>query len=271
MRRERVLGIFAHPDDESLVAGGTLAACAAAGMEVALLCLTRGEQGPIADPRLVSRETLGAVREGELRAAADVLGVGRVECLRYPDGELPWVDRCALEADLARSIAGWRPAAVLTFGADGLYWHPDHIAVHDATLAVLRRLAGDGCSIPAYQATWPGSLMPELAAAMAARGLAADLWGLKAEDFGVPAGSISTIVDVHRFVATKLRALRSHRTQLAPDHVLQVIPDDLAERFFGREYFIRARRRRSIRRGRGAPPESDWLTSALAREEAATR
>src|SRR5438093_12942707 len=100
----RIVAIFAHPDDESIVAGGTLAACAAAGVEIVIACMTRGEQGPIAHPEFATAETLGAVRETELRAAASVLGAGTVECLGYPDGELDWADAAEIEPDLAHRI-----------------------------------------------------------------------------------------------------------------------------------------------------------------------
>src|SRR6058998_3196349 len=97
---ERVLAVFAHPDDESIVAGGTLAACAAAGAEVLVLCATRGEQGPIADTEIASRATLGAVRERELYAACYALGARGVECLKFSDGELD-----SVEAEMAVEVA----------------------------------------------------------------------------------------------------------------------------------------------------------------------
>jgi hypothetical protein len=91
-----------------------------------------------------------------------------------------------------------------------------------------------------------------LAAAVAERGLPADLWGLRPGEFGVPAARITTVLDVRKFLAPKLLALRSHRTQLPPEHLFQVIPVDLAEEFLGREYFVRV-----------WPPEADlgddWL------------
>src|SRR5713101_5246819 len=98
-----IVGIFAHPDDESIVAGGTLAACAAAGYDVAILSVTRGEQGPIAHPELATQQTLGAVREAELRAAASALGLaeGAADCLGYPDGELEWTDPAPIIDDIA--------------------------------------------------------------------------------------------------------------------------------------------------------------------------
>jgi LmbE family N-acetylglucosaminyl deacetylase len=237
-----VLGIFAHPDDETIVAGGTLAACAHAGYQVALLCLTRGEQGPIAHPDLATRQTLGAVRAAELKAAAAALGVEEraVECLGYPDGELEWVDEALVVDDIAHRIQAQQPDAVITFGPEGLYWHRDHIAVYRYTISALDRLGAEGFSTDLYFASWPQGLIGHLEDRMAAREHAIELWGLSATDFGVPAESITTVVDVRRFLAQKLRALRSHRTQLTEGHLFQIIPDDLAEEFFGREYFTRA-------------------------------
>jgi len=260
MSAGRVVGIFAHPDDESILAGGTLAACAAAGLEVVIVCLTRGEAGPIAHPDLATRQTLGAVREAELRAAADALGVQAVECLGYPDGGLPWVEAGKVEADLARRLRHWRPEAVMTFGPEGLYGHPDHVAVYRRTMAVVDALAGkpDDRNGPwrpwVYQATWPQGRMAELVSAVAARGLPAHLWGLHPDDFGAPPSLITTVLDVRRFVGPKLRALRSHRTQLAPEHLFGVVPEDLAAEFLGREYFVRVR---------PLATPGDWLAEAV--------
>jgi len=241
MSGERILAIFAHPDDESIVAGGTLAACAAAGLDVVIVCMTRGEQGSIAHRDLATRETLGSLREAELRAAASALGVKSVECLGYPDGELEWVHMVKLETDIRQAIQRWRPDAVVTFGREGLYWHPDHIAIHKATMAVLDSMTDDGFSPWVYHATFPKGRMAELVSVMAGRGLATNLWNLDADDFGVRPSLITTVVDVRRFLAPKLRALRNHRSQLATDNLFQVVPDDLAREFLGYEYFVRAR------------------------------
>src|SRR5436305_7516470 len=107
-----VLGIFAHPDDESILVGGTLAACAAAGLEVAVLSLTRGERGGIADRSLATRQTLGARRELELNEAAQVLGVRGVECLSYSDGELSTTARDEILREVTRRLAGAAPSLV---------------------------------------------------------------------------------------------------------------------------------------------------------------
>ena len=82
---QRLLAIFAHPDDEAFGTGGTLACYAATGAEVTLVCATRGEVGEIADPSYATRETLGQVREGELRCAAETVGVREVIFLGYRD------------------------------------------------------------------------------------------------------------------------------------------------------------------------------------------
>jgi LmbE family N-acetylglucosaminyl deacetylase len=237
----RVLAIFSHPDDESLLAGGTLAACAANGHEVAILSLTRGEAGPIFHPGIV-RDTLDAVRESELHAAATALGVANVECLGYPDGELSWLDVEEIEADIAGRIEASRPDLIITFGSEGLYWHPDHIATHNITVAAIKRVSSVRVASWVYYATWPDQLAEEMVAAMAklTQGPDVDLWGLHPSDFGVPASEITTEIDVRSFVQAKLRAIRSHRSQLAPNHLFQVMPDDLAERFLGHEYFVRA-------------------------------
>ncbi len=256
MTRVRILAIFAHPDDESLLAGGTLAACAEAWIEVALLCVTRGEEGPIADPWYATRGTLGIVRERELMDAAKVLGIAQVECLDYPDGALRWSDRAALVADIAERIRRVRPDAVITFGPEGWYWHRDHIAVHEATVAALALLAGEMAEPWTYFATWPAALAGDMAVAMKAGRASDDLWGMNPGAFGVPMAQITTIIDVRSFVPRKMRALRSHRSQLTPGHLLASLPDDLAMTFLGREYFVRA----------GRPHAGvDWLAEATKR------
>src|SRR4029077_19220782 len=99
-----VLGIFAHPDDESLACGGTLARLADAGARVVLLCASRGEAGSISDPALVPDGDLGRVREHELREAAKVLGIAEVLIYDHPDGELRWEDVPELHAEIVAAI-----------------------------------------------------------------------------------------------------------------------------------------------------------------------
>ncbi len=128
-RSVRLLGVFAHPDDESFCVGGTLAKYTAAGAEAMIVSATRGQAGQIRDARIATRKTLGAVREQELRRACQALGVQHVQCLDYMDGALQDVDRPVLVGDLVRVIRTFRPDVVLTLGPDGAYGHPDHVAV----------------------------------------------------------------------------------------------------------------------------------------------
>lgn len=133
MAPPRLLGIFAHPDDEVFCAGGTLAVYTARGAEAIVCSATRGEAGQIRDATVATRRTLGAVREGELRDACAILGVDRVSCLDYRDGTLRDVDRAVLVADVEKILGEVQPDVVITFGPDGAYGHPDHIAISEAT------------------------------------------------------------------------------------------------------------------------------------------
>ena len=135
----RLLGVFAHPDDEVFCAGGTMARAAEAGAEVMIVSATRGEQGQIRDARVATRRTLGAVREGELAAAAAELGVQRVQVLAYADGTLQQ-HRSSLGAAITGIMRQYDPDTVITFGADGGYGHPDHVAISELTTEAFRAL-----------------------------------------------------------------------------------------------------------------------------------
>lgn len=152
----RLLGIFAHPDDEVFCAGETLARWAAAGGETMVICATRGEAGQIQDARAATRGNLGAVREHELRTACARLGVRQVQCLDYRDGALGAVDEETLALDLARRIRDFAPDVVITFGPDGGYGHPDHIAVGAATTRACELIARAGGRAPhLYYSAFP--------------------------------------------------------------------------------------------------------------------
>jgi len=236
---QSVLAIFAHPDDESLVAGGAIKACSEKGLEIVIISLTRGEQGSIANSALATRETLGDVRKAELQAAANKLGVKNVECFNYPDGGLSWANTTEIENLLSERIRRWQPNIIITFGADGFYWHPDHIAVHELTKSALYSLRNEDFSPAVYYAAYPTGQMSELAQKLESRGLNFNAWGLKPSAFGVPAGDITTRLDVRAFLNAKLEALNCHRTQFSKDNTFVSLPPDLAEEFLGREYFIR--------------------------------
>ncbi|HYO32009.1 MAG TPA: PIG-L family deacetylase [Nocardioidaceae bacterium] len=131
----RLLGIFAHPDDETVCAGATLAKYAAAGAEVHVVSLTKGGAGQIRDASAATRSTLTAVREKELHAAGLELGLTDTRCLDYPDGGLADIDNQTLVTLASELISGTDPDVVITFGPDGFSGHSDHIAVGAAVTA----------------------------------------------------------------------------------------------------------------------------------------
>jgi LmbE family N-acetylglucosaminyl deacetylase len=141
----RLMGIFAHPDDESLGMGGTLVKYAAEGVATYLVTATRGERGWFGseedNPGL---DRLGQVREGELREAAKVLNIRDVSLLDYIDGDLDQADPAAVIAAIAREVRRVRPHVVVTFGPDGVYGHPDHIAISQFATAALVSAADPG-------------------------------------------------------------------------------------------------------------------------------
>jgi LmbE family N-acetylglucosaminyl deacetylase len=125
----RVLGIFAHPDDETICAGGTLAKYAGNGADVRVVSFTKGGAGQIRDAGTATRATLTAVREKELAAAGLELGLVETHCLDFVDGGLADVGASEL-ADIASTLLDrFAPDVVITFGPDGFSGHSDHIAV----------------------------------------------------------------------------------------------------------------------------------------------
>jgi len=237
---QRVLGIFAHPDDESLIAGGTLKACAEKGIETIIICLTKGEKGSIAHPDLTTPENLGKMREAELLAAGNKLGVKTVECFDYPDGELALTDAKEIETVLVERIKYWMPDIIITFGPEGLYWHPDHIAAHELTNAAVSSVWKDGFYPWVYYATFPEGHITELVHRLELQNLKLDAWGLDPNAFGAPRSTITTRLDVRPFLAAKLEALNCHQTQFAKDNLFTSLPRDLAEEFLGWEFFVKA-------------------------------
>lgn len=134
-QRPRVLGVFAHPDDETLCAGGTFAKYASAGADVRVVSLTKGGAGQIRDASAATRSTLRAVREKELDAAGHELGLTETRCLDYPDGGLSEIDSQVLVQLASELLSEIDPDVVITFGPDGFSGHPDHTAVGAAVTA----------------------------------------------------------------------------------------------------------------------------------------
>jgi N-acetyl-1-D-myo-inositol-2-amino-2-deoxy-alpha-D-glucopyranoside deacetylase len=236
-----VLGIFAHPDDESLACGGTLARLADAGASVVVICASRGEAGSISDPALVPDGNLGLVRVRELADAAEVLGVSEVIVLDHPDGDLRWEHVPELHAELIALIQRFRPDAIITFAEDGLYWHLDHIGIHERTYTAVLSLGA--AAPPLYYVTMQAGAMREVVEAAHAKGGAppdSSFWGIAPDAFGDGANPPSFVVDVRDWATRKLAALRCHRTQMGPNNPMAWIDAEEARRWLGTEQFRRS-------------------------------
>jgi LmbE family N-acetylglucosaminyl deacetylase len=149
-----LLSVLAHPDDESFGMGGTLALYAEQGVEVHLVCATRGEVGEVAPDYLRDYPSIAELREAELRCAAAHLGISKVHFLDYrdsgmtgsPENEHPQALMAAPLEEVAKKVAHkireLKPQVVLTFDPIGGYRHPDHIRIHEATVKGFQ-LAGE--------------------------------------------------------------------------------------------------------------------------------
>lgn len=143
-----ILAIFAHPDDETMITGGTLALLASQGARVTFLSATRGEGGENGDPPVCTIEELGTVRSDELRCAVAALGGAGLEFLGYvdprvgPEDELfPYTtDLDRLVEQIKEAVIRLQADAVFTHGSSGEYGHPAHLITHQAVLRALQGL-----------------------------------------------------------------------------------------------------------------------------------
>ncbi|WP_018751109.1 PIG-L family deacetylase [Paenibacillus sanguinis] len=214
----RMLAVFAHPDDETFICGGTLAKYASEGVEIKLVSATRGEMGRrMGNPPYLNRETMAAAREMELRQACDHLGVSGLEFLDIRDKTVEFIDEEWLVGQIEQLMKDFRPDVVLTFH-ETLGGHPDHCAIGKVTTKAFRR-AGQGNLY--FISFGDRMLQPER-------------YGYTAQDI--------VAVDVQACLKAKLAAFRAHRCQSEIDEWVWQ-RDDQALRHFGRyEYFIRGSR-----------------------------
>ena len=265
-----LMAVHAHPDDEAIQTGGVLAMAARLGVRTVLVTCTNGEMGDSPDglkPEAPGHDAVATseVRLQELRAAARELSIGHLELLGYRDsGMMGWPQnddpgafwRARLDQVTAR-VAGlmeqYRPEVVITYDANGLYGHPDHIQAHRATFA-----AADLTGIPQkiYEIALPRSQMKAFAEMQrqAGAGSAQDDPG---GDFGTPDELITTTIDVSSAWEAKRAAAFAHASQMANFDFLKVDPD-LLQVAMAYEHFVRAFDRT------GAPlPETDLFAGVV--------
>lgn len=239
--------VLAHPDDESLGVGGVLARYHAEGVETHLVTATRGQRGwfgaPEANPGL---EALGRLREAELMAAARVLGISSVNFLDYLDGDL---DQAPYEEAITR-IAGHirkhRPHVVITFGPDGSYGHPDHIAISQQTLAAIVRAASPtfvGADAEPHEVSklyYIVDTTDQLDTYQKIFGeLVMTIDGVERRGKGWVDWTVTTCVPTEQYWQTVREAVACHRTQLPGYDTLLSLPDEQLRRLWSNATFYR--------------------------------
>ena len=195
-----ILAFFAHPDDETMLCGGTLALLAKQGASVSILIATRGEGGELGEPPLSTREALGAVREAELRCAAQALGASRLLVMDYqdplvgPEDQLfPFTDdEHKLIGEVVAAIQATQADVLLAHGVNGEYGHPAHKLVHQAAWLAVQSLAAAAPLFYTVQGHFKEHPYPRLANA------------------DVPA---HLILDITPVLEAKTAAALCHRTQ----------------------------------------------------------
>jgi N-acetyl-1-D-myo-inositol-2-amino-2-deoxy-alpha-D-glucopyranoside deacetylase len=263
-----LLLVHAHPDDESIGTGATMAAYAAEGARVTLVTCTLGELGEIIPPDLrhLLPDELGQHRIGELERACRALGVADHRFLggegRYrdsgmmglPDNDDP---RCFWQAGveeaagaLATIIDEVGATAIVTYDANGFYGHPDHIQAHRVTVRA-RELAGGTAKL--YATAVPRSVLAQ------AVDLPGDSWFIATTDLSaaVPDDQVTTEIDATAYLDRKRAAMRAHETQITVDGDYFALSNDLGLRILGTEYYTRLDRPRAP----GGPRERDLFAS----------
>lgn len=246
--------VLAHPDDESLGAGGTLARYAAEGVETYLVTATRGERGRFGDTPPEKRppiEVVARARESELRAAADILGVRDVSLLDYLDKDLDRADPGEVISKIVYHIRRVRPQVIITFAPDGAYGHPDHIAISQFTGAAivcaadpLYRYNGSAPDPSAvhrvaklYYMAWPEEKWAAYQAAF--KDLKVEVDGIERRATPWPEWSLTTCIDTSAYWPTVWRAIQCHRTQLTIYKKLEDLPDELHRGLWGTQDYYR--------------------------------
>ena len=165
-----ILAFFAHPDDETMLAGGTLILLTNTGVQVHYLCATRGEGGEVGEPPLCTLDELGIVREKEMHCAVEVLGGASLAFLDYhdprvgPDNEMfPYTeDINELSDQVAEKITEVKADVVLTHGSNGEYGHPAHVLSQQAACMAVHSLGENAPGIYTVSANFPGHPKPRL-------------------------------------------------------------------------------------------------------------
>ncbi len=252
-RKLKLLAVLAHPDDESFGLGGTLAKYAAEGVETYLVTATRGECGRFgALGKSGNPVEVGRVREAELRAAAAVLGIREVSILGYHDGAVDKVPSKDAIRDIVSHIRRIQPNIILTFGPEGGYGHPDHIAISQFTTASIVCAAdaeygmedGSQVDLPGshrvaklYYLAWRSDKWEAFQAAF--RKLTSLVDGVQRQATPWPDWAITTEIDTGAFGHIVWKAVSCHQTQTSIYERLEVLTEAQQAKLWGSQEFYR--------------------------------
>jgi LmbE family N-acetylglucosaminyl deacetylase len=247
-----LMAVHAHPDDEGIQTGGVLAMAAGRGFHTVLVTCTNGEMGDSPDGLKPESEghdsaSTSELRLRELRKSAAALSIGNLELLGYrdsgmkgwPQNEDPqsfWQTPLDTATErVAELMERYRPEVVVTYDANGLYGHPDHIQAHRATVAAAERT---GIPQKIYEIAFPQSLLDAWAALQRAEGGETPPAEEGGQTLGTPDELITTTVDVSSAWDPKWASISAHESQMANFDFLKVGPE-LLKVALGTEYFVR--------------------------------
>jgi N-acetyl-1-D-myo-inositol-2-amino-2-deoxy-alpha-D-glucopyranoside deacetylase len=262
---QRLLLVHAHPDDESIGTGATMAKYAAEGAAVTLVTCTLGELGEVIPADLAhlawdADGGLGQYRIGELAAACAALGVSDHRFLGGPgkwhdsgmmgtpsndwDGSFWRADVDAAARDLLTVITEVQPQVIVTYDDNGFYGHPDHIQAHRVAWRAFE--LADGLVQKFYATAVPKSVLAEAMALMQEDGRdrgevgGTDFTRVESVDelpFGTDDDTVTTEIDARDYLDAKLAAMRAHATQIAVDSPFFALSDKVGRRALGTEYY----------------------------------
>ncbi len=242
----KLMAVLAHPDDETLGCGGTLARYSTEGVETHVLTATRGQSGRHGSGEHPGKEALGRIREAEERKAAAELGVTEVSFLDYVDGELDRADPVEAAAAIAGHLRRVRPQVVITFAPDGAYGHPDHIAVSQLATAAVIRAADPSHLGPGsphavsklYYVAWGEEAWAAYQRAF--KTLTSKVDGVERRAAPWPEWAITTRVDCRPWWPRVWQAVRCHQTQMSIYGALEELGEDDHQTLWGNQTFYRA-------------------------------
>ena len=256
----KLMCVLAHPDDESLGMGGTIAKCTSHGIETHLITATRGERGWFGDPKdNPGLEMLGKLREAELLRAAKELGICDVRFLDYIDGELDQVDAAEAVAKIVFHLRWVQPQVVITFDPCGAYGHPDHVAICQFTTAAVLAAADPNYSdsltahrvAKLYYMAWSRRKFEAYQSVFGELGMQID--GVARRSTPWPDWAITTVIDTIDYWPTVWKAVSAHKTQLAAYGQLEHVSAEHHQSLWGTQEYYRVL---SLANG-GRIPESD--------------